>query len=420
MHTILRSFPTRARCLLPVLLILLSIAVQAKTPLVLKAFQQREKFSKREMPLIIRAAEAVAERIIANPKALINVPYSEQPSSFSEEVLNRAGGLANPLPSVERPKMCTPQDVVLFSARSWEKDGAQTAKYLQEYHKNGWLIVLFASKQGMPKDIPVDYLIDNGASGPGDDEAVMNALANMLNSWLWTCEYTAALTRHGKSPAILASMVLPMATAHNAHAQSPEGRLELADCTTAIPAGQLAGSYLKRVDALCKTLAGKKIQGQLRTATDAMAAQLAAGGKVHVATCEHFLMAEIFLNNKSPMHPFNVVWRAATAFPQNVSADDIVLWFSYIGMSTSLEDYGKCLRATKARFIPCYVPDANAANNAPDALCVIEQSWVVGDAEVSIPFAPGKMAPVSGINQGLLYRMLDDAVAAKLAAKKTK
>lgn len=424
-HVPLRPLPH------PLLVLLLALAVvqaparagwfssSPKPPAVLKAFLQREKLTKAQLPHITAVAEFAADRVAAHSKTLINVPYSEQPSGFAEEILNRAGGLANALPSVERPQMVTPRDIVLFNVRSWETDGAATRKWLQEYHASGWSIILFASKKGLPADLPVDYLIDNGAAGPGADEAAVNALANILNAWVWTCEYAGALTRHGKAPGILASMLLPEAERHNGFFQSPQGRLALLDCGVAVPAGKLGSVYLARVEALCKILAGKTVQGQLRTAADLAAARLAVGGKVGVATCEHFLMDEIFRGNRSPFQPFNVVWRAKDAFPQNLKDGDLLLWFGYIGMSTPLEDYGGCIRQTKAQFIACYVPDRqNPANNAPDALCVIEQNWKLGDAEVAIPFKPGRMAPVSGLDQGLLYRMLDDAVARKLAALK--
>jgi len=90
------------------------------------------------------------------------------------------------------------------------------------------------------------------------------------------------------------------------------------------------------------------------------------------------------------------------------------VWFSFKGLSTPFEDYGKYIRQSGADIITCFVPDENPANNAPEALVRIEQSWSKWDAEVEVPCPPGRMAPVSGLNQGLLYRMLDAAAAERL------
>jgi len=89
-------------------------------------------------------------------------------------------------------------------------------------------------------------------------------------------------------------------------------------------------------------------------------------------------------------------------------------------VKTSLEDYLTPLRATKARFITSFIKDEkDADNNAPEAAAHIAQHWTVPDAEVEVPFPPGRIAPVSGLNQGLLYRMLERSVQRRLSAKPT-
>jgi len=60
------------------------------------------------------------------------------------------------------------------------------------------------------------------------------------------------------------------------------------------------------------------------------------------------------------------------------------------------------------------VTDKNPANNAPDAVSHIEQHWSPPDASVRVPFPPGVIAPISGLDQVLLYRMLEESVAARL------
>ncbi|MHB0936175.1 MAG: hypothetical protein ACYC6A_07265 [Armatimonadota bacterium] len=388
----------------------------APMPPVLANFQARRSFTQKNLPAIITAAEAVAKRMVEHPKALINVPYGEQ-QTFAEEILNRAGGLANALPTIERPQMATPDDVALLAVRAWDVDGPKMLKLMEEYKKQGWMIVLFASKKGLPKGAQYDYLIDN-AGGPGEGDSAMNTIANVMNAWVWTCEYTAAMTRLGKYPGILQSMVVNGSEKHNGLMQSRDGRLFQGEYHVPIPAGELAGIYFRRVDLLIAQLQASSTQGRINRAAMLIAERLKAGKTVITSSCEHFLLSDIFNDNKTPWKPVNVVWRAKDAYRENVKEGDIIVFFGYIGLSTVSEDYAKFMRETKADIIASYIPDwDNPANNANEGLVVIEQHWRKGDGEVNIPFAPGLVAPISGLEGALIYRMLDDAAAAKYAAK---
>lgn len=383
-------------------------------PAILRAFVERVEISKKDVPKIIEAATAAAERNLAQPLALINVPYGPQPG-FAEEMVNRSGGLANALPSEERMKQATPGDTVLFSVRSWESDGAQTLKLLNEYRQQKWMIVLFASKAGAPTGVQADYWIDNGARTGGPDEAPLNAIVNAMNGHVWCAEFASALTRKGKHPGVLLSILEKDSEAHNALFKD---RRQLFPCSTPIPAGELAGKYFQAVAQVVSEVGGTQPQGQIRAAAEIISTHVAAGGKVGLASCDHILMSEITLNGKAPWTPFNVVWRTASgAFEKNVGPKDLLVWFGYVGLSTPLEDYGKGMRKSGAKLISCCAPDTeHPDNNAPDALARIDQSWTRPDAAVKIPFPPGCTAAVSGIEQGLLFRMLDDAVAARLSA----
>jgi hypothetical protein len=382
----------------------------APLPRLLQSFNARLLVSERQIPAILKSAESAAQRFAQHPDTLVTVPYGDQ-SSFAEEILNRAGGLAIALPLEERPRhnRATPHDIFLFSVRSWEKDGARARRQLTQAASNGWLTVLFASKAGRPTDIPADLLIDNGASGPGDDEAALNAIANVLNVWLWQCEFVAACSRHGEVPGILQSIYFPEAVAHNGPIQ--KDRLIRLPCSNAVPQGVLAHLYLDRVHRLVEDLNRKPVRAQIETSVALIRARVAAGKTPAISTCTHFGMNEIAHNTRAPWKPFQAVWKASTAVTNTVHRGDLLVWISYIGISTPYEDYGRYMRESGADFITCFVPDSDPSKNAPDALAHIDQSWALGDAEVPIPFPPGRMAPVSGLNVGLIFRMLDEAVA---------
>lgn len=376
----------------------------------LAEYERRTAVIRQNVPTIIKAAEAAAARTVENPLMLVNVPYGLQ-GSFAEEILNRSGGLANALPPEERPKLMTPQDVMLMSVRSWEADAGKVRQMIKLYGSKGSYNIVFGSKAGMPEDIAVDLVIDNGAATGGKSEAAVNAVVNITHAWLWCVEYAAALTRQGKTPGVLQSMLVEGSEAHNKTLQGAESRRTLGVATRAVPAGEYAAVYLARHDALLDTLHSPATADQVNAAADLIAAHLKAGGKVGVASCTHILSQEIMIDSRTPIKPFNVVWRSHTAFRENLAPGDVAVFFGYIGVATPNEDYDTPMKELGLKRIVSFSPDtANPANNAPDAAVHIDQHWALPDAEVKIDFAPGVMAPISGVDQGLLFRMLEDAV----------
>ncbi|MHB0938698.1 MAG: hypothetical protein ACYC6A_20065 [Armatimonadota bacterium] len=394
---------------LSIMLSMLLLALASWAAPVMPDFQARVKFSKAHLPPVITAAEAGAARVLAHPGALIQVPYGVQ-LPFGEEMNSRAGGLVAVVDSARD----NPHDIALVNVRAWEVDGPKMLKVMAECKQRGCLVIVFASKQGKPADAPIDFLIDNGG-GSGKEDSAMNGIANMVNAWLWVCEYTAALTRHGKYPGILMSIMLPGAAEFDAKLQTAEGRVFLGDCQEAIPAGKLADDYIARLEKLFTDMQSPKTQQQLAAAADLIAARLQAGKKVGVSTLSHYMIGDIFLDYQSPWVPFNSPGQAKTAFAKNLQPGDLLLWIGYVGMDSPYEKYGQAIRDAKLDFIAVIVPDADPKNNAPDAKATIDMHWVVGDAEVAVPFPPGKMAPISGIDQALIYRQIDEMVTKRLA-----
>jgi hypothetical protein len=391
----------------------------------LSDFTNRVEISKAQMPRILEAAEAAAARKVAHPEALINIPYSLQPS-FAEELLNRSGGLAEALPSEERPKLVTPDDIVVFSIRSWEANGEKGMAYLKECRKKGWMIVLFASAAGRPNDLEVDHFIDNGAKTGGEADAAVNCVANALNGWLWACEYASALTRRGRHPGLLQSITTAGAPAHNRVYQNPSTRHRNYPCETAVPSGDLSRIYLQRVDRMIADLSGPATRGQLDRAAELVAGRLREGRKVFVSTCTHIMLDEMGRNNKTPWTALFTLRNMKEVLAKETKPGDLFFWLSFNGVSIwqypdttgpskVFIEYDQPLRESKVDLITCFARDPlHPDNNGPGAVAHIEQNWNFGDAEVPVPFPPGRMAPVSGLYQGLLYRMLDDAASAKL------
>lgn len=411
-------------CLLLVVLMLSVVGCAASRPVyapagqgVLQSYQKRTDLAKKNLPQLVNVAEVVAAHVIAQPDTLLNVPYGSQ-QTFAEEVLNRAGGLANTLPSVERPKQMTDHDVVLVGVSSWEEDTKRILPEMQQAKQKGHTIVLFASKAGLPDDVAAltDYHIDNFAATGGQEFGEVNTLVNVFNYWVWQCEYAAALTRHGKYPGVLQSIMVDGSDEHNRKLQRGDRRF-LGDTDAHIPATQLAKVYFKRHEKLMADLGDSTTQAGISQAADVVVSYLDAGKQVGVASCTHVLLSDIFRYNRTPIKPINIVHRLG-AVKEALNPGDLLIFVSYIGINTPYEDYYGAIKGADVRLISSYVhDDVQADNNAPEALVHLPQHWNRPDAEVIVPFPPGYLSPVSGLDQGLIFRMLEAEVASRLAAK---
>ena len=397
--------------------------VEASASATLDAFAVRAEFASRQLPQIIAAAEAVAERKAAHADAVIHLPYEGQ-SSFATEMIFRSGGLAELHPSNERREGLTDHDILVYSVRSWANLGPSGAKFLAERRRRGWLVILFASKAGMPDDLDVDFLIDNGATTGREHEAAVNLLANCLHGWIWTCEYAAALTRRGSHPGFLRSITLPGSQVHNRIYQNEDTRHQLYPCAASVPPGLLARIYLERSGRMIDDLSRRSRRDQIDHAARLIAQRLGARRPVFVSTNSHLLLEDLDKHRRSPWIPLNTVWHMKPVLAERVQPGDLFVWFAFNGVSVRgyeagaerlYHDYDAFLRDAEVDLITCFATDPlHPYNNGHGALAHIEQDWDFGDAEVPVPFPPGRIAPVSGLYQGLLYRMLDEAVADRL------
>ncbi len=375
-----------------------------------------------QIPQIIKAAEFAANHVLKYPDTLINVPYDSQ-RTFSEELINRAGGLSIIYPEEWRKNQWTDHDIVLVSVRSWETDGETVIKKIDEYRERNWKIIVFGSKKGMPKGLKCDYFIDNGAPSGQAVDGRINILANVTLGWMWCCEYVAAMTRKGKIPGILISISLEEATDHNKKIQTPDGRLWIGDCPEKIPSGKLAKIYLERVKKLISDLKSEKIQKQIEHASTMIAERMVEGKRVGVSGVGHVIVDEVKRDLKAPWIGFQAVGYIRSRrniFSRYLQPGDLLVWIAYIGLNSKYDNYGAKIKESGVDLITSFAPDPdNPSVNETWAIAHIDQCWKKGDAEVSLPCHPRKMAPVSGINSGLIFRMLDDVVSEKLEKLKS-
>jgi hypothetical protein len=395
-------------------LVLLQTAGLALQP-ALKDYQARIPLMRKQIPAVGASAQQAAENKLTHPNSLLNTPYWEQ-VTFSEEMINRAGGLALAYPTGALAGMAaTEHDVVLLTVRSWEKERETVLKSVKEYREKGWTVTIIGSKVGKPADLDADFFIDNGAPSEGAEHGRINVLANVTLGWMWCCEYAAAMSRKGKFPAILYSVAMEGAAEYDATIQTAQGRRTVVPCEKAIPAGALSRIYLKRVEKLVSDCKSRRIQGQVRKAADVVAARMRAGGTVGLSGLGHVILEEVKLDTRAPWKAFQAVGSVKTAYTANLKPGELLVWISYCGMNSAYDDYAKYIAEARVDLVTSYAPDPEWSKDAPKALAQIDQCWKLPDAEVPIPVYPHAMAPVSGINQGLVLRMLDDEVAKRLA-----
>lgn len=424
--TLLSRFLRPALLLLGLVLLLAPSYARPRSA-TMTAYRQRLVLVRQQIPQITAAAEAVAKRWVDKKSVLLHYPFGGDTSDFTMENISRAGGLDNAQTATVRLKLRSANDVIVVAPRSWEKGADFLTKELAADRKQGWMIVVFGSKQGMPADLPVDVLIDNGAKGGGEDEAAVNQIVNMTNGWIFQCELTAALTRLGYRPAILKGMPLPGAQAHNKEYQTSEKLPSLYPCTTPIAAGELAKAYLAQIDRELKSLNSVKTQRELDRAAGIAVQHLRAGKTVWASSFTHVLDGEVFLDNTSPIKAFRGIscGENGEAFLNNLKKGDLLFFFGEWTLNLPWRDYLAIIRQTGADFIPSYrviteptEPYEGPANfyaqKLDDAQMILHQDWPFENAAVPIPFAPGRMAPVSGVYVCLQYRMLDEKIAARL------
>jgi len=402
-----------ARVLLLLAVALLQTAVLAAMQPALKDYNARIGAFKAQIPAVIKSAEQAAENMLAHPEANLSVPSYEQ-LGFSQELVNRSGGLANAYPIGGWGRTPTKYDVVLLTVRSWEDQSTLMRKRVREYHEKGWTVTVIGSKAGKPKDLGADFVIDNGAPSGKAAHGRINALANITIGWMWCCEYAAAMSRQGKFPAVLQSICIEGGEDYDAKVQTPAGRRSVVDCPKAIPAGELSKAYLKRVETMIEAMKSDHVQAQVGQAADVIAGRLAKGGRVGMVGMGHIILEEVKIENKTPWLGFRAVGISDAAIKAYLQPGDLLVWMSYNGMNSIYEDYAKNIADAKVDLITCYAPDPVFAKDPPPTLAHIDQSWKLPDAEVPIPVFPDFMAPVSGIDVTLLLRMLDDETAARL------
>jgi uncharacterized phosphosugar-binding protein len=410
-------------------------ALAVDRPTALDDYAQRLPALRKQIPAIVESAEAAAERVAAEPQTHLVFPLHNK--WFCYEFSGRAGGLANSWLRVAPRQTAVDNDIVLMGVRHWDTEAEATRSKLTDYSKQGCLTIVFGPSVGVPPNMPYDVLLDDAAPSTNITPGAVNAIANVTLGWMWCCEYAAALTRKGFVPGILRSKGLTDAPPHNEPLQQTEGKTWLGQAREPIEAGTLATLYLARIESLIRDVRSPPVQDAVAKAAEIVATRLREGKRVFLSGTGH--AANYELTHPDYHERYTTFYGSQiTHVKEGFRRGDLLVWFGYMGC-VGLKDAKTgtdCLADLRDKGVDvvfCEAPVPAATNTAPDVLAlvdrtvlralptpspvvaIVDQSWSMPDAEVPIPWFPNRMAPVSGVNALLLLRMLDEAVAARLA-----
>ena len=379
-------------------------------PALLKDYLLRVSFLRKTMPEITRIAEAVAEDQVANPGALFSTVMGEHNGAFGLEVCYRAGGLVN----MDRP--ARPEDnrrYFVYAVRTWPEDGKYWRETLQPLHEKGIRLLGFGPSTGRPSEFSKDWWIDDGAPDAAPEHGPMNGLANITAYWVWCCEYAAALTRHGKHPGVLMGLWLPGSDAHNNEFAKQEHVSKLYDCKDGIPAGQLGEAYLQAAEAAARNAFDGATLREVELAATHILKFIADKKTVGVCGIGHYSCSDVFYRISSPFKPFHVADRPKSV-SENLKEGDLLIFLTDWQLNLPWCKYVEMVRKANVQYL-AFLNRAlqNPDETYADALGRIHLDFAPGDASVDVPFPPGKMAPVSSIEIGLIYRLLDWTVSSR-------
>jgi hypothetical protein len=344
-------------------------------------------------------------------------------------LFGRAGGLVHvgfdrPFKK-DRTEAEKANDVLLAG---WDSPpGEGELKKIGGFRDRGCYVVGFGPK-GEPDASPAVALCDaffDTATGADDRVVALpgggraghcNHLVNAASGWVFCGELVAALTRHGKMPAMWKSY---------GYADGPEwgdrllGKKQFHDeyRVPPIAAGQLGRQYLDRARYHLRRFQRTQL-AEVSRAADLIAGQVRQGSKVIVASTGH-------------MPPCFIGRREDAAWAKNVEANDnlpsqvksfdaasadgaLVLRLGYFGLHKDLAELMN-RRQQRVILVTSENPRPEFSHSPKGMVARIDTGCAFGDACVTIDDYPLRVLPPSGVMQVVAYETIDVEVLTRLA-----
>ena len=375
------------------------------------------------LPEITRLAEQLAERHLRG--GLIGFPWIG--STLEQELIGRSGGLIHlgfdRAWKKERTAEEKANDAMIFAWDDAPKAG--DLKRLQDEKGKGVFIIGFGAKKSAKLAEHVaacDAWID---SGTGEDDRAIELsggrrigktehFTNAVNGWLFTAEFVAALTRHGKMPPMYQSW---MTADGPAWSSRYAGKMQFHDDLTVPPIapGDLGRRYLARIGSMVARMKNAELP-KLRSIAERIAAELREGRKTVVASLGHMVMNYVGRFDDSLWAVNHEVSPGADSQLKNYEATPdgaLVLRLDANGLHGSIHELFK-RKQQRVMLITSENPRAEAAI-PPGYDLRVDPGIPFGDACVWIEGYPIPILPPSGVMQIAAYEGINVEVEAKHA-----
>ena len=353
------------------------------------------------------------EAVKTLPGGGYSYPMHEDWGGFVAEACDRAGGLRHIQP-VPLTGTLTDKDVVIVGTIELHPD--DQIRQLQSYKDSGALIIVFGSRDSRVASV-ADYFIDNGLEtgivpvmDVGDTQNIgpVAGIANVINKWVFTAEYVAAVTRQGKIPSLWQSMFVPGAAQRNERIGEfmfhPDMRI------MPVEPGVLGSQYITEVKGCLEKIQANELP-KFREAGILCAETISGGNKVVAGIIGHFMSSQ----RRMPGFPtdlFTIIENAYGAEQLEGVLDRGDVWF-HIGYSMYPERELKYARETGAKSIAVFTPGPTDIGEGwpveMDLSLVdiyIDPYWKHGDAVVEVPDYDTKILPPSGVVMSTCYWMV--------------
>ena len=389
----------------------------------LDALERKLEEAAARLPEITRLAEQLAERNLRG--GMIGFPWIG--STLEQELIGRSGGLIHlgfdRAWKKERTAEEKANDAMIFAWDDAPKAG--DLKRLQAEKGKGVFIIGFGAKKSAKLAEHVaacDAWIDSGTGE--DDRAVelgggrrigkTERFTNAVNGWLFTAEFVAALTRHGKMPPMYQSW---MTAGGPAWSSRYAGKMQFHDDLTVPPIapGDLGRRYLARIGSMVARMKNADLP-KLRSIAERIAAELREGRKTVVASVGHMVMNYVGRFDDSLWAVNHEVSPGADSQLKNYEATPdgaLVLRLDANGLHGSIHELFK-RKQQRVMLITSESPRAEAAI-PPGYDLRVDPGIPFGDACVWIEGYPIPILPPSGVMQIAAYEGINVEVEAKHA-----
>ncbi len=359
-----------------------------------------------DLPSVTAAADYASDIFTRDPSARFLFSATRSPAMSGEFAWHTGAS-----PEMRDADDSTAHGIVVYPVAAWESSSFAIAILMDRWRAAGHPVILIGSAVDRPALNASRWVITNGAPDGKRSSAPMNGVANTIAAWALYLEFVASATRHHWRPGIYVSHLIPNADDSNSRMpfRVPPGGTSV----TAIPAGQLAGEYLDRIDSLLAKSEQPQHVALVERAADSLRALRGAGHRVLVASCANYLHAYLITDTiASPFRPWNGYEGATPGVLQLLGAhpSDGVLWFGYSGYDCPHVQVSQSLLDARLRVV--VVSDLLPAHLPANVMAGVSLTATFPEHVTNVPFNPEGAGSVMSVESALHYLWIRRLVGA--------